>query len=364
MTTGSAFDEAAAAGGVVLVCGENGVIGRHVAAEYARLPGWTVRGLGRRDPGDVPWQHVTGDLSDAHSATRSIGDAAADTTHLVFAAYAEQSGTAAQVAPNVAMLRHAFHGLVAAGAPVRHVTLYQGGKAYGAHLGAFKTPAKESDPRLMPPNFYYDQEDLLRDTADERGWAYTVLRPEAVIGHAVGNPMNLLSVIAVYAAVSRELGLPLRFPGSLAAYDALYQMTDAQLLARATVWAGGSADAAGEVFNVTNGDQIRWRHVWPLVAAHSGMDVAEPQDISLVEHMADKGPLWQVVEQKYRLRHVPWEQLVGWQFGDFLFHSGFDNVSSTVKIRRAGFGECHDSEDRLLELLDGLASDRIVPPLV
>jgi hypothetical protein len=37
-------------------------------------------------------------------------------------------------------------------------------------------------------------------------------RPEAVCGYAVGNPMNLLMVISVYAAISKELGLPLRFP--------------------------------------------------------------------------------------------------------------------------------------------------------
>jgi hypothetical protein len=34
--------------------------------------------------------------------------------------------------------------------------------------------------------------------------------------------MNLLMVIAVYAAISKELGLPLRFPGTEAAYRALY----------------------------------------------------------------------------------------------------------------------------------------------
>ena len=59
----------------------------------------------------------------------------------------------------------------------------------------------------------------------------TVFRPEGVIGYGVGNPMNLLMVIAVYASICRELGQPLRFPGSVAAYDAMYQVTDAELLA-------------------------------------------------------------------------------------------------------------------------------------
>jgi nucleoside-diphosphate-sugar epimerase len=66
--------------------------------------------------------------------------------------------------------------------------------------------------------------------------------------------MNLISVIAVYAALSRELGLPFRFPGPESVYRALYQVTSADLLARATVWAGESPAAQNELFNVTNGD--------------------------------------------------------------------------------------------------------------
>jgi hypothetical protein len=49
--------------------------------------------------------------------------------------------------------------------------------------------------------------------------------------------MNLSMVISVYASISRELGLPLRFPGTRNAYTALYQVTSADILARATEWA-------------------------------------------------------------------------------------------------------------------------------
>lgn len=47
---------------------------------------------------------------------------------------------------------------------------------------------------LIQPNFYHDQEDVLRELASAGGFELTVLRPEGVIGHAVGNPMNLLMV--------------------------------------------------------------------------------------------------------------------------------------------------------------------------
>ncbi len=345
----------------VLVAGAGGVIGRHVADEYTRR-GAQVRGLSRRPVAGAQWDHLSVDLLDREASRAGLG-AAADTTHLVFAAYIERDTTAEQIAVNSALLTNALDGLADAGAPLRHVTLYQGGKAYGAHLGYFNTPARERDARLIQPNFYYDQEDILRAAGEERGFEATMLRPEGVVGYAVGNPMNILMVIAVYASICRELGQPLRFPGTHAAYDALYQVTDASLLARATVWAGSEARAAGEVYNITNGDQIRWRHLWPVFARHFGMEYAEPQPVPLAEAMPHHEELWQGMVAKYGLVPTDYKDLAGWAFGDFLFRSGFDNVTSTIKARQHGFTDCLDTEDRFLELFDELAAGKIIPPL-
>lgn len=350
------------AAGSVLVTGAGGVIGSSAAAEYGRRPGWRVRGVSRRRPADLAGEHLAVDLRDADAARDGLA-VAADTTHLVFGAYAERPTAAELSEVNVGMLRHTLDGLAAAGAPLEHVTLYQGGKAYGAHMGFFNTPAKEGDPRIVQPNFYYDQEDLLRELAAQRGFRLTVLRPEGVIGYAVGNPMNLLMVIAVYAAISRELGQPLRFPGSLAAYDALYQVTDAELLARATVWAGGEPGADGEVYNVTNGDQLRWRHLFPAFARAFGMEPAEPQPVPLAEAMAGRRDVWERLAARHDLVRTPYEDLVGWEFGEFIFTSGFDNVSSTIKLRQAGFADCLDTEQSFGELFDQLAARKVIPPL-
>ncbi|MDK1328104.1 SDR family oxidoreductase [Arthrobacter sp. zg-Y1143] len=345
--------------GVVLVAGAGGVIGRHAADEYARR-GWKVRGASRRPVPGAAWEHLSVDLLDAGTARDGLA-AASDTTHLVFGAYIERPTSAELSEVNTALLRNTLDALRSAGAPLRHVTLYQGGKAYGAHLGYFNAPAKERDPRLIQPNFYYDQEDLLRQAARERGFELTVLRPEGVIGYATGNPMNLLMAIAVYAAVSRELGQPLRFPGTVAAYDALYQVTDAELLARAAVWSGSEPAAAGEIFNITNGDQFRWRQLWPAFAKHFGMDYAEPQPVPLVDAMPQYAELWEQMTERYGLQQTPYADLVRWEFADFIFRSEFDNVSSTIKARQAGFGDCLDSEDRFLELFDALAAQKIIP---
>ena len=122
------------------------------------------------------------------------------------------------VAPNIAMLVNLVDTIEPVAKGLELVSLMQGGKVYGCHLGPYKTPAKETDPRHMPPDFYYDQEDFLKQRGAAGGWSYSLIRPDVVCGFAAGNAMNLTTVIAVYAAISRELGLPLRFPGSEAAY--------------------------------------------------------------------------------------------------------------------------------------------------
>jgi nucleoside-diphosphate-sugar epimerase len=67
--------------------------------------------------------------------------------------------------------------------------------------------------------------------------------------------------------MSRELGLPLRFPGRREAWNTLQETTDAELFGRATLWALGENKARNEIFNVSNGDVYRWRQLWNELAA-------------------------------------------------------------------------------------------------
>ena len=346
----------------VIVAGAQGVIGRAAAERYGAIAGTTVYALSRRPIDDLPSAvPINVDLlvpDDVRRATAALDDV----THVVFAAYIEKDTPRERSDVNVGLLRNLLDAIEPIAPNLRHVTLYQGGKAYGADLGPFKTPAREDDPRLMGPNFYYDQEDLLRERRVGKSWSYSVLRPEAVCGYAVGNPMNLAMVIAIYAAMSKELGVPLRFPGPEAAYRALYQVTSSDILARATIWAGETPSAANEVFNITNGDYFRWQFMWPKIARYFDMELAEPIPMPLATYMADKGPLWERTIEKYALAPVPVERLVSWPFGDFIFNSAFDNVTSTIKARRHGFHDCIDTEDMFVAFFDELRERRILPP--
>ena len=347
----------------VIVAGAQGVTGRAAALYLAQQPNTTVIGLSRRSGIELPGvELVPVDLLRLEDVQAKLSSRV-DVTHIVFGAYIEKPTPAEKSEANVAILRNLLDVVEAASPGLQHVTFYQGGKAYGADLGPFKTPAREDDPRLMPPNFYYDQEDFLKVRQKGKAWSYTALRPEAVMGFAVGNPMNLLMVIAVYAAISKELGLPLRFPGTEKAYRALYQVTSADILAKATDWAGITPAAANEIFNITNGDYFRWANVWPVIARAVHMETADPVPIPLTTYMADKAGLWSVMTQKYGLVHVPYEELVSWQFGDFILNTEFDNITSTIKARKAGFSDCIDTQEMFTILFRELEVLKIIPPL-
>jgi hypothetical protein len=173
----------------------------------------------------------------------------------------------------------------------------------------------------------------------------------------------MLMTIAVYATICKELKLPLRFPGTRAAYHALIHCTDAELLARATRWAGTSKEAENQIFNVTNGDQFRFEQVWSRVANYFQMDTAPPVPMSLAAHMADKAPVWDRLTKRHGLHSADWRKLVNWSFldGFTLNQNQTDVFGSTIKIRQAGFGDCYDTEDRLVFWLDRLRSMQIIP---
>jgi nucleoside-diphosphate-sugar epimerase len=343
---------------VALVVGAGGIIG-HAVAQELLAQGWATRGLGRRQIVDIP--SIAVDLTDASATVKALA-AARETTHVFYAALSPDPDLSVEAARNALMLGNLLDGLEKVGAPLQRVVIYQGFKIYGIHLGAkVRTPARESDPAHMPPNIYLAQEQQLRERAKRSAWDYVALRPDVIVGDIHGNPMNIALVIGVFAAISRELGLPLRFPGTDLAYGQLVQLTDAGLLARASLWAAETPAAGGEAFNVTNGDVFRWERLWEDVALHLGLDVAHPIPLRLAQHMADKGPLWREIATSNGLVEPDLSKLVGWGFGDFIFRTETDVISDVNKIYRYGFTERMDSKTSLLDAIDSLKRKKILP---
>lgn len=344
-----------------LVAGATGVVGRNLLRRLVSDPDWDVIAVSRRKP-DVEgeYRHIAADLLDPANAKARLGGLS-EVTHIFFSAYIEKPTWAAMVAPNMALLINLMDALEPAAEALQHVNLMHGTKWYGNHLGPFKTPAKETDPGHMPPNFYYDQQAFIVDRQKGKAWTWSSARPHAICGFAIGNPMNLVMVLAVYATISKALGLPLRHPGSEANAHALYNVTDSELLARACVWMATDPEAANEPFNITNGDIFRWQDMWPAIADYFGMKTAQAQKIDLVHMMADKGRLWELLVKKHNLRPIPYEQLVRWDYGNFVFTPEFDIISSTIKAKQYGFVEVQDSQEMFLRHFDELRAKRIIP---
>lgn len=341
-----------------LVVGARGVIGGTLAEHLATLPGWEVLGLSRRGGPDGPVRHLRADLFDP-AGLRSVLAGHPGITHVFYAAYQDRPTFSELVAPNVTMLRTVLDALPPG---VEHVGLMQGYKVYGAHLGPFATPARESDPPHMPPEFNVDQQDLLQARAATAGWTWSAIRPSVVAGFGLGNPMNIVTVLAVYAAISAELGIPLRFPGRPGAYDTLLELTDARLLAEATVWAATDPRAAGQAFNIANGDLFRWNRLWPVLAGAFGLDVAPPLPMALTDVMADKEPVWDAMVARHGLAPTPYADVSSWAFGDFVFGWDHDMFADTSKARRHGFHSYVETESMLLGQIEDLRGRRIIPP--
>lgn len=280
-----------------------------------------------------------------------------------FAAYTPRASLAEEVAPNLAMLTNLIEATEPLSPALQRIVLVQGSKWYGNHLGPYKTPANENDPRLPIPSFYYAQQDWLATRQLGRSWTWSAIRPHAVLGFARDSAMSVLNVLAVYGAICRFLGQPLRFPGKPGAFTAVYQMTDARLLARALVWAANTPACSNRAFNVTNGDLVRWCHLWPAIAAALDMQPGPVQTMRLTDVMSDKEALWQEMVKCHGLQAHTLSEIASWQFGDFVFHSDYDHISNLTQARQTGWCESVDTQQILVDLLRGFRAARVIPYL-
>ena len=363
----------------VLIAGASGVIGAAAVEHFARLPGWTVIGVSRRRPdfsADVPadlnYQHITLDLNDP-VACRAAAEGFGGVTQVIYAALFEKPGLVAgwyeqdQMRTNLAMMRNLMDPLLAKAAGLRHVSVLQGTKAYGAHVHRMAVPAREAAARDPHDNFYWLQEDYIRAARAGAAWTFTIWRPQIVFGAAVGVAMNLIPVLGAYAAICRELGRPFYCPG---VQPNIIEAVDTDLIARAFAWAAESPAARDETFNITNGDVMVWENVWPAIAEAVGLQPAFGQPLSLAEFLPAHADVWDQIVRKHGLRDLSIAQLVGesHHYADLLFSYGASQLPgstlvSTIKLRQAGFGDCVDTEVMFRRWLRELVDRKVIPPI-
>lgn len=354
----------------LLVVGALGLVGRAVVERFAGRADVQVLGLARRvsdfAPG-VTW--IQADLQDAQATRAALAPHAAGITHVVYAALNEQPGlvqgwrSADNMALNTQMLAHLLAAIDSA--PLQHVTLLQGTKAYGVHTGrAMRVPAREGDALRDHVNFYFDQQDLIEQRAARDGFGWTVFRPQIVLGVAVGSAMNPVAALGAQAVLCREQGLPLAYPGHP---HLLTECTDARLIAEAVEWAWAAPQARGQAFNIANGDVIHWPTLWQRLAAHFGMLLGEPAPQRLAQTMPPLAPLWRQIAEREGLCVADLGALIGlsWQYADATFASQrpfpVPPLVSTIALRQAGFAACIDTEECILQHLQAMQAQGYLP---
>lgn len=232
-----------------IVTGANGISGSYMLKVLSQAPArWSkIYCLSRRPPlvpGGLPpnAEHVAldflSDPADIASVLRSK-NVSSDKTYVFFFSYI-------QVAPkpggalwsdaeemcrvNALLLDNFLAALVQAGIRPRRFMLQTGAKNYGVHLGPTKVPQEETDPRVeLEPNFYYPQEDSLFEYGKRHGVGWNVCMPGPILGAVPDAAMNAAFPLAVYAAVSRHLGVPLDFPADVASWQ-MYQSMSSSMM--------------------------------------------------------------------------------------------------------------------------------------
>jgi len=352
--------------GDALVVGVTGIVGRNLADRLIE-EGWTVYGLARRPEaapkGVIPLKVDLDRPDDVGKALASV-----PVTHLFQATWtpADTEEQASEI--NARHLDTVLDALRAGPGRLQHVALVTGVKHY---LGPFKdfgrylpeTPFREDTPRLPLENFYYAQEDRLFAAAERDGFTWSIHRPNAIVGFAVGALMNTGMTLACYATICRETGRPFLFTGIPEQWNMLTEVSDARLVAKQAAWAAVSAQARNTAFNTGNGDVFRWRWMWRVIADHFGIEPApyEGRQQSLQELMADAGEIWRGIAARHGLAEPDIGRLATWWHSDADFGRKVECISDMTRSRKAGFLEYQSSADTFTDLFRRLQVERIIP---
>lgn len=347
-----------------LISGVTGVVGARLATQLTQDKNWNVIGLSRRIPDansralGVDYRAI--DVND-RTGCESLVSKLPEITHFFNASRYQHSTTEPEsIEINTDMFLNLLEPLDAQH-PLQHVHLVQGSKYYGSTIGRYPTPARETDARSLLGTFYFTQEDEVIERTKTRTWTWSASRPHGICDPSPTIVRSMARLIGVYAAICKELGIPLSFPGTEENYRAVYQCTEATHLAKAIIWMSTQRQCGNQAFNVTNGDYVRWERLWPQFADYFGMRCGPVVTSRMAKVMADKAPVWDRIVVRHGLRKTPFAEAAIWSYGDFIFTPGWDMMSSTTKLRQFGFADVVDTEGMFFSLFDALRKERVIP---
>ena len=130
----------------------------------------------------------------------------------------------------------------------------------------------------LEPNFYYDQEDYLKEFAAEHGISWNTTRPANIPGAVPDAAMNLCLPLGIYAVVQKYLQKPHEFPSDFSAWTNIQTLSSAPINCYLAEWAVLTDEAKNESFNVTDDCAFTWEMFWPKLAEFYDMPWKAPAD--------------------------------------------------------------------------------------
>ncbi|CAK0785352.1 hypothetical protein CVIRNUC_008559 [Coccomyxa viridis] len=355
---------------VALVTGASGIQGLSLLKKLVDMDEWShIRAVARSElpVSSSKITQINLDLNDKDALSKGLREQGGPSvTHVFHLAF--QGDTSNTDKTTFIWMANIVEALEKLGAPLEHVYFTQGGKYYGVHLGLWDqiTVPWKDEPlksgRHLPPNFYYDQEDWAIERVEKGAkWTWSATRPSAIIGYSLGY-MNALHFIATYGTLCKELGAPLRYPGSPDSFHVLNECVDVDLLTKCMLWLADTPSAHNSSYNVCNGDLFRWSQLWPALAEWFGIETAPPQKIPLASFMPKHEKTWKQIREKYALKDIPYDKLAQAEFAEMLVNIPQDAFTDVTKLRKAGFdGQKLWTRDVYVKWLNELAKQKIIP---
>ncbi|AES91934.1 putative oxidoreductase [Medicago truncatula] len=344
---------------VALVVGVTGMAGLSLAKALKQpdcLGGpWKVYGAARHSPDEwfpssILDSFITFDAVNSADTRAKLLPIANEVTHLFWVTFQLVADEEVKISVNKSMLLNVLTVLKSyPSSPLTHITVQTGTKHYlgpvhdpvqSTKLICHEPPFEENMPRLSYPNFYYALEDLVKSYAPSI--TYSIHRSSIIIGASPRSAYNMLMVLATYAAICRQVGLPFRFPGNRYTWEHFCDMTDARVLAKQHVWAAVTKKAKNQAFNCTNGDVFAWKSMWKVLCktfAVKFVDLDEKEEFDLVQFMRDKGEVWDQIVEEYGLHKTKLEEIACFDALVPVFRFEFQLVSSMNKSKNYEFFE-------------------------
>ena len=168
----------------------------------------------------------------------------------------------------------------------------------------------------------------------------------------------------MYALVEGK-GAKVHFPGTLSAYDSLFNEASADIIAKFSIWASLHPEkcGGGQLFNIADQDRpSRMSERWPAIANYFGLVGVGPLVDDDGKHLLKPGAYIETHQrvldewggQSSRVFMV--EALDGYGY-----HFDFDRHLKLEKVRQVGFGERVEPNGSWFRAFDRLKAAGMIP---